>query len=103
MSKARSPREVCSTTIGIRGLILGLSSLAGGTKFRCGCLPLLLVGGPEALARLVQVGRDRLHLRRDPVERLPHPEVAAHAIGAAGVDELLDVVLALARLQELLA
>src|SRR5581483_5959509 len=77
MSKARSPREVCSITIGIRGM----SSL-------------LAAGGPELL-RL-----RRLLLGGDAVEGLPEAEVGADAVGAAGGEELVDVLVGLALLAQ---
>src|SRR3954466_14803713 len=101
MSNARSPREVCSTTIGIRGIgALLLPLAAGGPDLRL-LRRLALLRRPDRLARLRELRRDRLHLGRDPVERLLHPQVLADAIGAALLDELLDVLVALALLAEL--
>src|SRR5512146_810728 len=100
MSNARSPREVCSTTIGTNGLIASSLLAAWGPQFRAG-LRLLLLRRPDALARLVQVGRDRLHLGRDPVERLLEAEVVADAVDSSGGDELLDVGLVLTELEQL--
>src|SRR5215210_2802294 len=95
MSNARSPREVCSTTIGINGLISPLLP-TGGPKLRCGRRPFLPVRRPDALARLMELGRDRPHLGRDAVECLLHAEILADAVGAAGLDELVDVRVGLA-------
>src|SRR3954469_20446937 len=100
MSKARSPRDVCSTTMGISGISSLLATW--GPKFR-GLRRLLLLRGPDALARLVQLGRDRLHLGGDPVERLLHAQVVADPIGAALRDEGLDVLVGLAGRAQLFA
>src|SRR6476646_8850736 len=100
MSKARSPRDVCSTTMGISGISSLLATW--GPKFR-GLGRLLLLGRPDTLARLVQLGRDRLHLGRDAVERLLHAQVVADTVGAALGDERLDVLVRLTGLAQLLA
>src|SRR3954469_9715989 len=102
MSNARSPREVCSTTIGINGLISPLLP-TGDPKLRCGRLTFLLVRRPDALTCLVQLERDGRHLGRDAVEGLPHAQVVANVIGAALPDEFLDLVLGLAGRAQLLA
>src|SRR5581483_12234432 len=102
MSKARSPRDVCSTTMGINGLICSSApSASWGPKFR-GLGRLLLLRRPDGFARLVQLGRDRLHLGDDAVERALEPNVVAHVVGAAACDELLDVLVVLARGAQLL-
>ena len=55
MSKARSPREVCSTTIGISGLIGSLPCWLGSTtSARPGAI---LLGRPDALTRRVLLAR----------------------------------------------
>src|SRR5919201_6136838 len=100
MSNARSPREVCSTTIGINGLICS-SLLAAGCPQRRRSGRTLLLRRPDSLARGSEVGRDRLDLGDHPVERLLHAQVVAHAVGAALRDELLDVLFALARVAQL--
>src|SRR5262245_6970755 len=102
MSKARSPREVCSTTIGINGLICSSLLATWCPQLRLGRLALLL-RRPDALTRGGKLGRDRFDLRRDPVERLLHPQVVAHAVRPALLDELLDVLVRLAGLTQLLA
>src|SRR4051794_39461540 len=106
MSKARSPREVCSTTIGIRGL-MSLLLARRGPKLLLG-RGAFLVRRPDALTRgllLRALGRlllrDRRHLGRDPVERLAHPDAVADAVGAALGEERVHVLLALARLEQL--
>src|SRR5438067_4928082 len=68
MSNDRSPRDVCSITIGIKGLMSGWLLAAGGPQFRFG-LGFFLVRGPDSLARLGLLGRNALHFGRDPVER----------------------------------
>src|SRR5581483_2108519 len=100
MSNARSPRDVCSTTIGIRGMS---SLLAAGCPhlLRRARLFLVLVGSPELLARRRLLRRDRLHLGGDAVERLLHAQVGAHALCAAALEELVDVVLRLALANQL--
>src|SRR5579884_1595352 len=97
MSNARSPREVCSTTIGIRGISTLLA--AGGPQLRL-LLRSLLLGRPDLLARLCDLGVDRLHLGGDPVERALEAEIVADAVGAARCDELLDVLVGLAALAQ---
>src|SRR5579884_1195968 len=63
----------------------------------------LLLRRPDALTRLVQLRRDRLHLRRDAVECLLQAQIVAHVVRTAGGDELLDVLVALAGGPQLLA
>src|SRR5712692_6163638 len=106
MSNARSPREVCSTTIGIRGLMRSL--LAGwGPQFLLGRRAILL-RSPDALTRrflLCALGRlllgDRLDLGDDPVERLAQADALADAVGAALGEELVNVGLLLACAEQL--
>src|SRR5438105_9855900 len=88
MSNERSPREVCSITIGIRGLISGWLLAAGGPQFRFGRW-FFLVGRPDLLARGVLLGRDRLHLGGEPVERALEPQVLAQLVDS-GLHDLLD-------------
>src|SRR5437016_2900197 len=97
MSNARSPREVCSTTIGTSGLIV-LASFASSAGF----LPnvatarprpgrasaprrpelarapsgVLLAGLPQLLAGLGLLDRDRLRLAHEQLERLARGHVA---------------------------
>src|SRR4051794_12753998 len=112
MSNERSPREVCSITIGINGLMLAplLFSwvdwsfqtatsqarsrwllAAGGPQFRLGRLG-FLVGGPDLLAGARDLGGDALRLLGNSVERLAQPQVGAQHLLAAGVEHLLDGV-----------
>src|SRR5919197_1498101 len=74
MSNERSPREVCSMTIGIRGM--GSLLAAGGPEFRLGRW-FFLVRCPDRLAP----GRDLLHLRAPPAAR-PSPR-GGWGLGAA--------------------
>src|SRR5438477_13058570 len=104
MSKARSPREVCSTTIGIRGLMSLLARWCPQLLGRGA----VLAWGPDALTRSLLLPplrcllrRDRLHLGDDPVERLAHPDAVAEAVRAAFREERVDVRLVLAGLDEL--
>src|SRR6266567_5956377 len=99
MSNARSPREVCSTTIGMFGLI-GFSLLlaAGGPQLFRRLLRLLLLfllGSPNRLASFRLSGRDRLDVGGDPVDRLLEAQVGADAVCAAPRNELFDVLVAL--------
>src|SRR5919199_2510638 len=86
MSNERSPREVCSITIGINGLIELL--LAGRGPQSCLCLLSFLLRGPELLARGREVGGDPLHLGRDAVERAREAKRLALLIPAARLAEL---------------
>src|SRR5947207_6549829 len=90
MSNARSPRDVCSTTIGIRGIS---SLLAAGCPHLLRSLRLFLVGCPKLVACLRLLGRDWCHLGGNAVERLLHAQVGADAISAAVLEELVDVLL----------
>ena len=96
MSNERSPREVCSITIGINGLMAGLLA-AGGPQLRVG-RRLLLVGRPELVARLGDLGRDRLDVRDEAVERGAQPEILADrlllAVRPDVLDDPFDVLLA---------
>src|SRR4051812_2816499 len=94
MSNARSPRDVCSTTIGIKGISRSLL-VAGGPQFLLRARALFLAGLPDALARLRELLRDRRHLGGDPVDRFLEPQIGADAVGAARLHELLDVLVAL--------
>src|SRR5262249_11847095 len=106
MSKARSPREVCSTTIGTRGLMARDSIEAGRrTCERAGLvvagrpelclflLALLLLGSPDLLPRLGLLEGNRLRRLGDDVDRLAHDDVLAHhrvaPVLAQAAEELL--------------
>src|SRR5919197_6566400 len=86
MSNERSPREVCSITIGINGLIELL--LAGRGPQSCRLLVSFLLGGPELLARGREVGGGSLDLGRDAVERLGKTNRLALLLPAARLAEL---------------
>src|SRR4051812_38765292 len=100
MSKARSPRDVCSTTIGTNGLIALLTSRC--PEFRLAgrsLLLLLLLRRPQLLARLGELGVDPLHLTGDAVERLAQAQVLLQALECLGRREhALDGVAGLALL-----
>src|SRR2546423_1607794 len=97
MSNARSPRDVCSTTIGTRGLISAgqssgpLAAALGSARLtRAGCpqpalalLRPLLLRGPQGLARRGLLERDRLRLGDHEVGRLAHPQLVAEQRVAA--------------------
>src|SRR5438876_6288855 len=115
MSKARSPREVCSTTMGTSGLIV-LASFASsggflpnvatgrgapdggsaprGPELTGPLLALLLARLPELLARLRLLDSDRLRLAHEQLERLAGRDVLAEAVepvvGAQPLDQLVD-------------
>src|SRR5437016_4026646 len=105
MSKARSPREVCSITIGINGLISLLLLSLSRRPDVSHCFGLLLLGCPKLLACAREVDRDRLDLGDDTVERAAQQQVLAEELVAAVVPELRDDGLGvlLARLACLLA
>src|SRR5919206_5040344 len=86
MSNERSPREVCSITIGINGLIELL--LAGRGPQSCRLRVSFLLGCPELLARGREVGGDPLHLGRDAVEGAGEAERLALLLPAARLAEL---------------
>src|SRR3990170_2197397 len=130
MSNARSPRDVCSTTIGTSGLtvlasfrlsganpayerlrrshpldrgessngrppsnpVCGLASGRPETA-RGGLFPLVGARGPELLARLCLLDRDRLRGVGDAVDRLALGELVAERIepaaGAQSLEQLL--------------
>src|SRR5215218_2635557 len=93
MSKARSPRDVCSITIGIRGLIH--SPRAGGPQFRI-ARGLLLLGCPELVACMRELRRDASDLSRDAVEGAPEAKVFPELLEASralqGVDGFGGIV-----------
>src|SRR5918911_4512342 len=88
MSNDRSPREVCSITIGINGLIELL--LAGRGPQSCLCLVSFLLGGPELLARGRELDGDPLHLGGDAVEGAGEAKRLALLLPAARLAELRD-------------
>src|SRR3954463_2811885 len=102
MSTERSPREACSITIGINGLIK-VSLASGGPQFR-NVLGLFLLRRPDRLAGLCLRHRDALYFGSDAVERELQANVLAHLLLRAGRPEVLDqLVCVLARGLGLLA
>src|SRR5471032_2708098 len=101
MSKARSPREVCSTTIGINGLISALllrfRLLASGGPQCCLFRSPILLGCPDTLSCRFLLGPvrslldgNRPDLGRDSVNCSFHSNCVAHTVGAAVGEEILD-------------
>src|SRR5580765_3196620 len=88
MSNERSPREVCSMTIGMRGLIRLLLA-SGGPQFRL-CLGLFLVRCPDCLTRRSLLGRNPLDLVRDPVECTRQPNGLALRLVGSGLLRLVE-------------
>src|SRR6476469_6961216 len=68
MSNERSPREVCSITMGINGLMSGWLLATGGPQFRLGGW-LFLVGCPDGFAGGGLLGRGPVALLGDRVRR----------------------------------
>src|SRR3954447_186781 len=101
MSNARSPRDVCSTTIGIKGISRSLL-VAGGPQFLLRAGAFFLAGRPDGLACLRELLRDRRHLGRNAIDRFLQPQIRADAVGAARLHELLDVLVALAVVPQVL-
>src|SRR5215211_2429749 len=123
MSNARSPREVCSTTMGTRGLIARAvykSALTGPNRERrlsgsaigvrspqtglgALALPPLLLGGPEPLPGGSLVLRDRLGRAGDQLGGLAQPELLAKQrvapVGAAALAQPLRALTFLSRPQ----
>src|SRR5256714_12181723 len=101
MWRARSPREVCSTTMGPRGLIARASLIKEGTVARDALRPrpsailarspeaafaalgLLLLGRPELLARDGLLLRDRLRRAGHQLGGPAQPKLLAEQRGAA--------------------
>src|SRR4051794_846300 len=118
MSNARSPRDVCSTTMGTSGLIdLAFLCVAGRDSFRgraecpsCGessecpvsalrprspelarSRPrLLALGSPEFVARFGLLDRDRLGLLGQQIERATSRHIAVQRLLAAGAAQALE-------------
>src|SRR5438552_634131 len=89
MSNERSPREVCSMTMGMRGLMSRRLLATGGPQFRL-CLRSFLFRCPDRLARLLPLERDALDLGRDPVEGGGKAEALALGLVGAARAQLLD-------------
>src|ERR1700704_3976461 len=115
MSNARSPREVCSTTIGTSGLIfLALVSLRcpdsskrlarrsriargpqlGGRPGRLPCAGLLPLGvlpwRPQLLARLRLRGSDRGRAIGDQLDGQPRCEILAQLVQTPGGAQVFE-------------
>jgi len=94
MSNARSPREVCSITIGINGLMWQAPCFRG-SRVSFPRRPLLF-GRPQLLAGAGELDRDSLHVGCNPVHRFAHAQVFAQELVPAAckhaVDDLLGVV-----------
>src|SRR5581483_5437873 len=110
MSKARSPRDVCSITIGMSGLSCGAgpgrpkSHPAHGWRLSRTVMrpppprpvsttsrrPAASPSRASTASRAREVGRDTLHLGGEPVERGAQPEVLPELLAPAVVHHLLD-------------
>src|SRR5579884_2920267 len=116
MSKARSPREVCSTTIGTSGLIV-LASFASSAGFlptlataalrpdgalrapwrpQLPLLPALLAGRPQLLPGLGLLHADRLGLFDQQLQGLAVGHLLTEALQPIGlaqpVEQLVDLL-----------
>src|SRR6266516_867599 len=89
MSNERSPREVCSITMGINGLISGWLLATGGPQFRLGGR-LFLVWRPDGLAGGSLLGRYALDLAGNAVEGTGEAHVLALRVVCARSMRLLD-------------
>src|SRR5216117_655205 len=89
MSNERSPREVCSITMGINGLMSGWLLATGGPQLRLGGW-LFLVGRPDGFAGSGLLGRDALDLADDSVEGTGKAHVFALRVVRARLARLLD-------------
>src|ERR1700675_388512 len=96
MSNARSPRDVCSTTIGTNGLIdappLPSAGLTGrpdrGLRGRRVGL-LVVTRCPQLLSCCLLLGRDRRRNLTGPVERALEPELLARRLLRPRCQDLL--------------
>src|ERR1700691_909693 len=109
MSNARSPREVCSTTMGTSGLIVSprLVSRPCPDSFRLAtwCPQLLgsrrrlalghdvLLRSPQLLPRRRPLHRDRCGALHDQLDRLARGEILAQLFLAAGLAQLCEHLL----------
>src|SRR5712692_591161 len=89
MSNERSPREVCSITMGINGLMSGWLLATGGPQFRLGGW-FFLVGRPDGFAGGSLLGRDALDLARNAVEGAGEAHAFALRVVRACGTRLLD-------------
>src|ERR671934_1446533 len=92
MSNARSPREVCSTTIGTRGLI-GAKTLSRASSSA--------LRSPQLLPRRRPLRLDRLCALDHEVHRLAHGDVLAErllgALRACALERALQLLVARVR------
>src|SRR5918995_4745380 len=88
MSNARSPRDVCSTTIGISGLIASRLLAAWGPDFHSRTT-FLLLRSPKLLSGFRQVDGDSLHSGHHLVKRLAEPEVSANLLEIPALPQAL--------------
>src|ERR671911_2927753 len=103
MSKARSPRDVCSTTIGINGLIASRLLAAWGPDFHSRST-FLLLRSPKLLSCFRQFDGDPLHSGDDLVERLAEPKVSPNLLEIPALAQALrDLVGVLAHVLGLIA
>src|SRR5215210_8766675 len=89
MSNELSPRDVCSITIGINGLMSDRLLTAGGPQFRLGRL-LFLVRGPDRVSGCGLLGRDPLDFSSNVVESAGEPRRLALCLVGARSLRLLD-------------
>src|SRR5256886_3900483 len=89
MSNERSPREVCSITMGINGLMSGWLLATGGPQFRLGCW-LFLVRGPDGFTGRGLLGRDAVDLVDDTVEGAREPHALPLRVVGTRAARLLD-------------
>src|SRR3954468_15335195 len=110
MSNARSPRDVCSTTIGTNGLIdsppLPSAGLTGRPDRglcdrRIGLL--LVTGCPQLLTCGLLLGRDRRRNLTGPVKGALEPQLLARRLLRPRCEDLLHRRLDVALVGELLA
>src|SRR5947209_3315357 len=115
MSNARSPREVCSTTIGTSGLMFlasfacsagflpnvadgvarpgGPAERSGARRPELGAAALALLRAsrrPQLLSRLRLFDRDRLRLAHEQLKRLAAGHVVPDGLEPSGTFELAD-------------
>src|SRR4029078_3392289 len=110
MSNARSPREVCSITIGINGLMQApcfrgstASSLERPLLFRASTASRApgraRAESARPRARVGELWRNPLDLGDDEIQRLAHPQVFAEELVASAREQLLDDLVRLVALR----
>src|ERR1051325_4345221 len=109
MSKALSPREVCSTTMGTSGLIVldsfassggflpecssGVRSASGGPELPGRLFGRLVTRGPQLLSRLGLLDADRLGLAHQELDGLAGRDLLAEAVKAVGLAQPIEQLL----------